>query len=221
MPQTCAHCARINPLDARYCYYDGSALNGAGGAASPQAIGTQPFPMPFVFADGHSCRNFDQLAVGCQEHWAEALDLLKEGSLERFLGGLGRADLAAAAQAAAAFPDRERGLDQLLARLPSQALQAPKLRVEPQEINLGILKRGQPARFELHLENQGGRLLYGSAVATCNWLRLGDGAGVAQKLFQFGGEGVLGVQVVPEQAAPGPRAWRAAWSSSPTAAVYP
>ena len=40
MSQTCAHCARINPLEALYCYYDGSALNGAHTAS--QDVGAQP-----------------------------------------------------------------------------------------------------------------------------------------------------------------------------------
>src|SRR5262249_1304205 len=83
MSQTCAHCARINPLDALYCYYDGSALNGAH-ANGAQAVGAQAFPTPFVFRDGHHCGNFDELALGCQGHWADALDLLKNGTLEQF-----------------------------------------------------------------------------------------------------------------------------------------
>jgi len=36
-----------------------------------------------------------------------------------------------AAQEAARFPDRDRGLDQLLDKLPTQALPPPKLKVEP------------------------------------------------------------------------------------------
>ena len=56
------------------------------------------------------------------------LDLLQKGYLEAFLGGLGRMDLALAARAAAAAADRDRGLDDLLNRLPTQVLAAPSFR---------------------------------------------------------------------------------------------
>ena len=46
-------------------------------------------------------------------------------------------------QEAAKFPDMDRGLDQLLAKLPTQALQPPKLQAEPSAINLGQVKIGQ------------------------------------------------------------------------------
>src|SRR5262249_12621271 len=87
------------------------------------------------------------------------------------------------------------GLDQLLAKLPTQTLQAPKLVAEPSEINLGVIPFGTDRNFELHLANHGMRLLYGSVVSDCKWLTLGDPPGNPQRLFRFGAEGNILVQL--------------------------
>jgi hypothetical protein len=198
MANTCAHCSRVNPPGASYCYFDGSSLNHHAGAG-PQNIGSQPFPAPFVFPSGRACKSFDQLALGCMHEWPDAVKMLRDGFFERFLGGLGRGDLALAARTAAAYPDPDRGLDQLLERLPTQAVQPPRLRVEPTEINLGTLRPDADQRFELHLSNQGMRLLYGAAVSDSKWLTLGDGPGQAQKIFQCGTETDIPVTVHAHQ----------------------
>ena len=199
MPQTCSKCSRVNPEEASYCYYDGSVLGGNGHPGvygGPVNTGTQPFPNQFVFPTGQACRNFDQLALACQENWSAAADLLRQGYLETFLGGLGRADLALAAREAARFPDPARGLDQLLSKLPSGVLDPPKLDVAPREVNLGLLKVGEDRQLELHLANQGMRLLYGSvACDDCVWLAVGEGPGAPQKLFQFDAELVIPIHV--------------------------
>jgi hypothetical protein len=141
------------------------------------------------------CRNFDQLAMSCQQNWQQAVDLLKQGYLASFLGGLGRADLALAAQEAARFPDQDRGLDMLLAKLPSHVLEPPKLKAEPSDVNLGVIKVGTDRKLEVHLANLGMRLLYGSVVSDSKWLTLGDGPGNAQKLFQFGDDAIIPVHI--------------------------
>jgi hypothetical protein len=136
------------------------------------------------------------LALACDEHWKEACDLLEQGYLEKFFAGLGRADLALAAREAARFPNRDRGLDQLLAKLPAPALQPPRLAVEPRDISLGTLPVGSDRTFELRLTNQGMRLLYGSVSCEGSpWLALGDAPGTPQKLFQFNGELVFPIHV--------------------------
>jgi hypothetical protein len=196
MGQTCSKCSRVNPEEASYCYHDGAVLPGHGRNGGPVSVGSQPFATPLVFPSGRRCRNFDELALGCQEDWAAARDLLRQGFLASFLGGLGRADLAQAAREAARFPDPDRGLDQLLVELPTSVLQPPRLRAGPQDIHLGVVAVGQDRGFELHLENQGMRLLYGSV--TCDdgdWLSLGDPPGSPEKLFQFGAEAVVPVHV--------------------------
>jgi len=199
MSTTCSKCRRVNPADAAFCYFDGTLLNGRG-ATGPVAAGRQAFAHPFVFPSGRQCRSYDELALACNEEWDEARSLLQQGYLERFLGGLGRADLARAARDAARAPDQDRGLDDLLEKLPSDALQPPQLHVGASEINLGTLAIGAERRFELRLENRGMRLLYGSV--TCDdspWLSLGDGAGANQKLFQFGSSTVIPVHVVGQR----------------------
>jgi hypothetical protein len=195
MAQTCTKCSRVNPAEASYCYYDGSLLEGH--AQNGGAIrGLQSFTSHFVFPSGLICRNFDQLAQACQENWSSAVDLLQQGYLETFFGGLGRADLAFAAREAARFPDRDRGLDQLLAKLPSNVLEPPKLHVEPRDVNLGLMQVGDNRTFDLHLFNNGSRLLYGTVTADdCKWLTLGDAPGTSQKVFQFGTDLVVPVQV--------------------------
>ena len=69
---------------------------------------------------------------------------------------------------------------------PRNTLQNPKLKVEPTEINLGQMSIGTDRTLELHLENVGMRLLYGTVASDSKWLTLGDAPGNQQKLFQFG-----------------------------------
>jgi hypothetical protein len=133
-----------------------------------------------------TCRNFDELALACQENWTQTLELLQQGYLEGFLGSLGRADLALAAREAARYPDRERGLDQFLSKLPTDVIAAPNLEVEPTDVNLGQLQPGEDRDLHLHLVNTGMRLLYGSVSCdNCVWLTVGEGLGAPQKLFEF------------------------------------
>jgi hypothetical protein len=179
-----------------YCFFDGCALGHQGSNGGPIHTGSQAFHNPFTFPSGKACRNFDQLALTCQENWAETLDLLQQGYLETFLGGLGRVDLALAAKEAARFPDRNRGLDQFLAKLPSEVVEVPKLEVDPREVNLGLLAVGEDRQLPLHMANQGMRLLYGSVTCdNCVWLAVGEAPGAPQKMFQFGGEQTIPIHV--------------------------
>jgi hypothetical protein len=190
MALVCQHCARTNSADARFCYFDGASLLGK--AAPPEAA-RKTFLAPFVFPTGETCNTYDEFAHGCQRHWTVALDLLHKGFLQNFFGGLGRLDLAAAAQEAAAFPDRERGLDQFLARLPTTDISLPKLDVQPKLINLGTLKVGVNSQVELNLENQGTRLIFGSVSSNCKWLAPTETG--ESKLFQFREGASLAIQV--------------------------
>ena len=207
MVQTCGKCSRANPAEAVYCYYDGLVLGGHASNGGPVAVGSQPFASSFVFPTGKACRSFNELALACQDDWKTARDLLKQGYLESFLGGLGRIDLVMAAKDAAKFPDADRGLDQFLTQLPSDVLDPPKLALETTEINLGVLAVGAEGRqFDLRMENQGMRLLYGSVTCTDGlWLNLGDAPGAGAKHFQFGHDLVLPVHVVGDRLRAGNR----------------
>jgi hypothetical protein len=196
MALTCRTCSRVNPSDARYCYHDGVALSAANGAGGPIAVGAQLFMSPFVFPSGRQCRNFDELAVACDTDWNAARDLLKQGYLERFLGGLGRVDLAIAARQAAANTDADRGLDQFLGKLPASTRDAAKLVAGPLDVNLGRINREGERTFTLNIENQGMGLLYGTvAAADTPWLTIGD-TNSPSKLFQCRHEQTLTIHVV-------------------------
>jgi hypothetical protein len=185
MVQTCSKCSRANPAHAVYCYFDGVVLGTQSRQGGPVAVGHQMFAHPFVFSSGRACRSFDELGLACQEEWDAARELLRRGHLESFLGKLGRVDLALAAREAAKFPEPDLGLDQLLQKLPTNVLAEPHLRLETQEINLGVLQVGGQRHFHLHMENQGMRLISGSITTVdAPWLSLGDDAG-NQKHFHF------------------------------------
>jgi hypothetical protein len=195
MTQTCSTCARRNPDEAAFCYHDGAALpdHGRRGVADPAG---QRFPSPLVFPSGEACHSFEELALCCQQRWAEAREMLQHGYLERFFGGLGRGDLARAAREAARFPERNRGLDQLLGRLPGHALQPPRLAVKPAEFNLGTLRVGEDRHFTLRLENQGMRLLFGTVSCDPSvWLAVGDAPGAPRKVFELTDHRTLAVHV--------------------------
>ncbi|MGH7169577.1 MAG: hypothetical protein ACRELG_04780, partial [Gemmataceae bacterium] len=186
MVQTCSKCSRANPGEAVYCYFDGFVLGGhSRNGGGPVAVGAQAFAHPFVFPGGRQCRSFDELALSCQEEWTAARDLLQQGYLENFFGGLGRVDLAMTAKEAAKFPDSDLGLNQLLEKLPTDVLAEPRLSLETQEINLGVLEVGAERDIRLRMENQGMRMISGSLTsADAPWLALGDAAG-NQKHFHF------------------------------------
>jgi hypothetical protein len=195
MPKTCPHCSATNPSEAAYCFRDGNPLDRPGTNGTPRAPGAQHFLTPFVFPTGQVCHDFDQLALACQQQWAAAVTLLRDGQLERFFGKLGRIDLVQAARAAAGFPDGDRGLDQLLSRLPTQRLDPPHLHVAATDMHLGIVPLGSDRQFDLRLVNRGMRLLYGTVSSDCEWLGFSDRRGASQKLFRCGDEAVVRVHL--------------------------
>src|SRR5438270_12376864 len=196
MPQTCPKCSRINPAEALFCFQDGIPLRALDARVDRVDPGSRPFPVPFVFPPGVTCQTFDQLALACINDWPAAVALLRQGFFGGFLSGLGRDDLAQDARQAARYPDPDRGLDRLLARLPARSLTPAKLVVEPRKINLGLLQAGVDRKMELRLANQGSGLLFGSVSCEGTpWLAVGEGHGVSGKVFQFLSDAVLPVQV--------------------------
>lgn len=186
MNRSCHQCKRLNPPDAAYCYYDGVPLAGAAGEGGSIDFRTWTFPSPFVFPNGDKCSNFVQLAYSCRHSPEVAINVLQQGFLELFFGSVGRLDLATAAKAAAKAPDRDRGLDDLLGKLPGSSLEPAKLQVEPVEHNLGTVAVGQDRTFDVTMTNKGDRLVYGKATVDddCPWLALGD-SGAPEKIVQF------------------------------------
>jgi hypothetical protein len=194
MAHVCRTCSRVNPLEALFCYYDGVALD-RHHLGGPIAVGAKPFPTPFVFPSGRECHNFDDLARACDADWNGARELLQQGYLESFLGGLGRADLALAARQAAKESDPDRGLDQFLGKLPASGREGAKLVVQPLEINLGEVSGER--RFVIRLDNQGGGILTGSVSGDeTPWLAFGDAPGSPRKIFQCRNDHEIAVHVV-------------------------
>lgn len=181
----CPACTRTNPANASYCYYDGRNL-AHGRADGPMRIGVLPFPTPFYFADGFVCTHFNQLALACDERWAEAGKLLADGVWATFFSGIGRLDLAAAAKQAAAEPNRDVGLSQFLERFPADVnvLRPPKLAVDPAKEEFASLVPGKNQSFELRISNRGMLVLRGMVQTDCDWLALGE-PGSNAKLMMF------------------------------------
>jgi hypothetical protein len=190
----CTKCRRRNPTHAGFCWFDGVPLKGQPEAGRAE-LGRLPFPHPFHFPSGRACRNFEELALACEDEWAVATDALRRGLLEGFFGRIGRADMAAAAREGARFPDVNQGLDYFLAKIPNRVLPEPRLQVEPSTVNLGVLSVGQDSVFHLRLENGGKRLLYGWITSHCGWLLIGDGPGVRSRLVQFRSEQTVTIRV--------------------------
>ncbi len=185
MLRECPVCSKINPADAQYCYYDGRALSKEL-QQGPLNLGTLPFPSSLYFSDGQACANFNQVALACDTHWEEARALLSDGIWTTFFGGMGRLDLAAAAKAAAAAPDPDRGLSQLLEKLPADPdfLRPAKLAVQSAEEKLEKLTPGTDKTFEIVIANQGMLVLHGMVSTTCDWLVFGGRAGPKQRAFE-------------------------------------
>ncbi len=194
MGMVCRLCNRLNPPDAAYCYYDGSVLTGAAGAGA--RISGAPFPVPFTFPSGAVCQNFDQLALTCQANWQETWSLLQGGTVQRFLAQVGRLDLQQAAAHASGQPDPDQGVDGFLARLPSRNLALPKLQVAPVRHDLGAVQPGQDCHFELHLRNEGHRLIVGSVTSDGAWLEVEGAVEGHARLIQFADAQTLRIRVV-------------------------
>lgn len=148
--------------------------------------GSRPFPQPFYFGDGQACSCFNELVLACENRWDESRAILADGIWSTFFGGMGRIDLAAAANQAARDPDLDRALSQLLEKIPADPdfLQPPKLALDKPEENLGKLIPGKDCSFDLVITNQGRLLLHGVVWSDCDWLAFGDRTGPSEKIFQ-------------------------------------
>lgn len=185
MSSACPACSRLNPPHAVFCHYDGRPLSLERQSGALQ-IGSMPFAMPFCFADGKACSNFNQLALACDERWDESKALLADGTWASFFGALGRLDLSAAARQASKEPDLDVGLSHLLEKLPVDpvTLRPPNLAVPTSQEDLGTLPPGTDRTFELMISNQGMLVLRGMISTDCDWLVFGDRNGPSQKMFQ-------------------------------------
>jgi hypothetical protein len=170
-PLVCPRCKNSNPDTAAFCYFDGEALR-AGQAAAANKLANE-----FVFPSGRKCRTYDELAVGCNEEWAVARDLLKKGIFQKYFNSGGRADLAKAAAEAMRQPDSNLGLANLLASLPGVKSSGPRLDLNPRRLHLGNVVAGETRQLEVTVSNQGQGELSGTLTVAegGEWLRVGGG----------------------------------------------
>lgn len=168
----CPRCQRANPEVASFCYYDGAELK-AGAGAQVNRLARE-----FIFPTGRRCQTFDELAQGCQEEWATARDLLKQGVFGQYFSTVGRLDLAKATQEAMAQADPDIALTTFLGALPVSRGQAPHLDINPRRILLGNLHLGDNRQIPLVVTNQGQGILQGSIKVTegGEWFRIAGSA---------------------------------------------
>jgi hypothetical protein len=156
-----------------FCHFDGAELRAVNGMARGADLGRE-----FVFPSGRRCRTFDELASGCAEEWNAARNMLKQGSLRQFMAGIGRMDLALAADRAAAAADPDLGLDQFISQLPMRDGHGPRLDIEPRRFKIGPLRVGESRQVKLQVINQGMGLLHGSLqIEGDDWIRLAQDIG--------------------------------------------
>ena len=173
MVQTCSRCSRVNPEEASFCYFDGIGL---GGRSHASAGVQMDFPKPIRYPSGKTCSNFNELASTILSDWTVSLDMLKKGEFGTFFSGIGRLDLAMVATESAKHPEPVHGLDQFLARLPSQPIPPADLEVDPPTLDLGTLKPGKDIKCSVKIRNKGRRILYGSvSIEGIPWLSIGEG----------------------------------------------
>jgi hypothetical protein len=168
----CPRCQRANPAGSVYCYFDGATLQpGADGARARLAE-------EFVFPSGRRCRTFDELAQGCQEEWPAARDLLRQGGFQRFFSGIGRHDLARAAQEAQALTNGDIGLTRFVGALPATRLAEAKMDIHPRRIAPGPVPAGEQRQFQLVVNNLGQATLQGTITVSegAEWIKLEGGA---------------------------------------------
>ncbi len=168
----CSRCQRANPEGSLYCYFDGMALQvGADGAASRLA-------QEFAFPSGRRCRSFEELAQGCVDEWSAARDLLRQGTFQKYFGGLGRHDLARAAQEAVGQSNSDIALTNFIGALPVTRPPATRVDIHPRRAALGQLNSGEHRQVPFAIANQGTGVLQGTVSVTegGDWLKLDGGA---------------------------------------------
>ena len=169
----CPRCQRANPNEAVYCHFDGSALHPNG---NPVTAGSA-FPQAFAFPSGRRCQSFDQLVAGCQEEWEVARSLLRNGGFQKFLAGMGRMDLARAAEKAREQLDTDIALHDFVAALPATQQHGPGLELNPRRLVLDEMHVGETRQVKISVANGGTGLLQGKFAVDPGetWLRLIDG----------------------------------------------
>jgi hypothetical protein len=168
-PLFCPRCQRPNPETAQYCHFDGTELRGGHNA------GGQRLHQEFVFPSGRRCSTFDELAQACQDDWASARELLRQGAFARYFSSVGRMDLARAAQESMGQANPDIGLTNLVSSMPLSRSRGPRLDLNPRRVVLGAILAGETRQVPLTVSNQGQGMLQGTLTVAegGEWLRIG------------------------------------------------
>ncbi|OJW08785.1 MAG: hypothetical protein BGO49_08325 [Planctomycetales bacterium 71-10] len=122
----------------------------------PPAARPGPLAAPYAFADGATCRSWDDFLTLSAQRWATVRDELAAGRIGEHLRRHGRADL---------LPRREPGwspddvLDDWLGRLPTSKPSGPELDVVPEILSVPANAAGGVSRRSFRVANVGYRLL--------------------------------------------------------------
>jgi hypothetical protein len=169
-PLVCPRCQRPNPDIATYCHFDGIELRGGAAAAGAGRLNQE-----FVFPSGKRCATFDELAQACQDDWAGARELMRQGAFVRYFSSVGRMDLARAAQESMNQADPDIGLTNLVGSLPLTHTKGPRLDLAPRRLMLGAVPAGETRQVPLIVTNSGQGMLQGTLTVSegGEWLRIG------------------------------------------------
>ncbi|WP_337174750.1 FHA domain-containing protein [Paludisphaera sp.] len=122
----------------------------------PPVARTGPLAAPYSFADGATCRTWDDFLTLSAQRWAMVRDDLAAGRIGEHLRRQGRSDL---------LPRREPGwspddvLDDWLGRLPTTMPSGPELDVLAAELTVSAGAAGGVTRRPFRVANVGHRLL--------------------------------------------------------------
>jgi hypothetical protein len=138
-------------------------------------VGAHRLSQDFVFPSGRRCHTFDELALACQDDWAGARDLLRQGAFARYFSAVGRMDLARAAQESMAQANPDIGLSNLVHSMPLSRGHGPRLDLHPRRVVLGSILAGETRQVPLTVNNEGQGMLQGTVVVAegGEWLRIG------------------------------------------------
>jgi tRNA A-37 threonylcarbamoyl transferase component Bud32 len=142
----------------------------AGQTASLHAL---PFP------GGDAADDRDKLLALAVKHWRYAANILKDGTISRWLRGTLHDSVSAQAadEAVKQWPGNpDAALDAFLRRLDPTALPPGKMQLDPATLRLVDLGPNQHIPHRVKVANQGQGYLRGEIMSTRPWLKVGSGS---------------------------------------------
>jgi serine/threonine protein kinase len=126
---------------------------------------------PFVFGGGAVANTAEELVSLCDQNWAEARVHLESGDFDQWFRSRNRHDLVSKAKSARLEGDPDAALEAFLRRLDPR-LEAPRLAIEPREIDFGSVSRQKPANETLTIHNESRGYGRASLSSSVPWLQI-------------------------------------------------